>query len=563
MKLNDMPYARPDMDAFLAQLETYAQEAAAADSKDALLAVFLAQDKTMAHYTTMSRLATIHYTVNTRDAYWAAERAFYDETLPRVGNGQMKLAAALLANPYVGILEEKFGETILPRLKNDVMAADERLLELQKEENALVSAYEKVYGGAMVEFQGQEMTIPQVAAFKEDPDASVRFAAYAAEGSYFDEHRAEFDDIYSKLIICRNKQAKMLGYETYRDLSYIRLNRIGYAGKEMDNYRKQVLEQVVPLAAKIHAVRMKRASIATPHFADSLVAFADGNPLPKGTPEDLVAAAVKMFREMSPETAEFFDYVDKYDLHDLPSRPGKMSGGYQSTILEYTSPFIFCNFNGTSSDVKVLIHEAGHGFEAYLATRNPEVPICLQAPGLESCEIHSMGMEFLTAPWHHLFFGEDTQKYQLLHAEEALFFLPYGCMVDEFQKIVYEQPELTPDERNEVWLSLEAKYRPWNDLSGLPFYGRGAGWQRQLHIYEYPFYYLDYCLAQTVALQFFAAHLEDHDDAWKRFLALDYRAGRDTYETLVRGAGFLVPFEDGSLQSVTETIGQWIMDNQP
>jgi oligoendopeptidase F len=159
--------------------------------------------------------------------------------------------------------------------------------------------------------------------------------------------------------------------------------------------------------------------------------------------------------------------------------------------------------------VDVLTHEAGHAFEWYLASRDETLPKCLTAPGMESCEIHSMSMEFLTSPWHHLFFGPDTAKYELAHAEDAFFFLPYGCIVDEFQHVMYQNPGLTPDERNGVWLSLEKEYRPWIDFDGLPFYGRGAGWQRQLHIYECPFYYIDYCLAQTIALQFFAAQLAD------------------------------------------------------
>ncbi len=562
MKFNEMPYARPDVAALLAQLADYAAEAKAAQSEEALLAIFWAQDKTLGHYATAANLANIHYTLDTRDAYWTGERDFYDENTPAVGNGQIKLAAAFLENPHVSILEKTFGETILPTLKNDVLSADERVLELQKEENALCSAYQKVYGGAMVEFDGKTMTLPQLAAYKESPDASVRLAAYAAEGGYFEAHRDEFDDIYSKLVICRNKQAKILGYHDYSELSYIRMNRIGYGAEEVANYRKQVAEHVVPLIAKLRALRMQRVGIATPHYADSLIAFTDGNPAPQGTEAELMAACAKMYHALSPETAEFIDYMQENDLFDVQSYEGKMSGGYQETIPDHAAPFIFANWNGTFGDVDVLTHEAGHAFEAYLAARNPAVPNCLSAPGLESCEIHSMSMEFLTSPWHHLFFGDDTEKYQLAHAEDALFFLPYGCMVDEFQHVMYQQPDLTPDERNDVWMGLEAKYRPWNAFEGLPFYGRGAGWQRQLHIYQCAFYYIDYCLAQTVALQFFAAHLEDEKDAWTRFLALTRRAGLDSYQGLVRAAGLQVPFADGSIKAVADAIGAWILEHQ-
>ncbi|MFQ8832545.1 MAG: hypothetical protein ACLR7U_06525 [Ruthenibacterium lactatiformans] len=142
----------------------------------------------------------------------------------------------------------------------------------------------------------------------------------------------------------------------------------------------------------------------------------------------------------------------------------------------------------------------------------------LEEPGMESCEIHSMSMEFLTAEHHEKFFGTDTPRYELAHAEDAMYFLPYGTMVDEFQHIMYAEPDLTPGERNAVWAKLESEYRPWLDFAGLPFYGRGAGWQRQLHIYEVPFYYIDYCLAQTVARSS-SPRFCTRQDARRRYLA--------------------------------------------
>ena len=147
-----------------------------------------------------------------------------------------------------------------------------------------------------------------------------------------------------------------------------------------------------------------------------------------------------------------------------------------------------------------------------------DLPMALQSPTIEACECHSMSMEFLTEPYHEKFFGTATPKYKLAHCEDALIFIPYGCMVDEFQHRVYEEPNLTPAERNNLWLELEKKYRPWIDFDGLPFFDRGAGWQRQLHIYLYPLYYIDYCMAQTVAFQFWMASQKDHQDAWKRYL---------------------------------------------
>ncbi len=562
MKFKDMQYKRPDISALLSECDNFAQKIKLAKTKQELLELFLAQDKMFAGYSSSAQLANIHYTQDTRDEYWSGEREFYDENQPNVDQGNITIAKAILENPMHEILQETYGETILPSLKNTVLSADERVLELRKEANALASAYQKLYAAALVDFNGEELTLPALAAYKENPDSQVRRAAYEAEGKYFDAHQAEFDEIYDKMVACRNKQAIILGYNDYSELGYVRMNRIGYGAKEVASYRKQVEEKVVPLVQKLMELRMHRAGITNPTFTDSLIAFADENPTPKGTEKELLELCRQMYHELSDETAEFIDYMLENDLFDVTSRPGKMGGGYQENITEYKAPFIFANWNGTAGDVDVLTHEAGHGFEAYIAMRNPNLPDCLSAPGLESCEIHSMSMEFLTSPWHHLFFGEDTKKYQLSHVEDALFFLPYGCMVDEFQHIIYQNPTLTPAQRNEEWLKLEAKYRPWNNFEDLPFYSRGAGWQRQLHIYVAPFYYIDYCLAQTVALQFFAAHLADKDDAWKRYLALTKRAGLDSYTGLVKAAGFKVPFEEGSLNQIAEDVGAWIISAQ-
>ena len=173
-----------------------------------------------------------------------------------------------------------------------------------------------------------------------------------------------------------------------------------------------------------------------------------------------------------------------------------------------------------------------------------------------------MSMEFLTAPYHHLFFGGATARYEIAHAEEALTFIPYGCMVDEFQHVMYENPTLTPEQRNQTWLELEKKYRPWTDFDGLPFYGRGALWQRQLHIYLHPLYYIDYCMAQTMAFQFWMAYLSDPKEAWARYLAFVDKGGTQTFEDLAHGAGMKVLYDEGCIREIGEAVGKWLEEHE-
>ena len=562
MKFSEMTYTRPDINALLARCKQLAAKAADAQDGDALIQVYYEQSRAFADYTTASQLANIHYTCDTRDAYWKAEQDFFDANGPAVTNASVEISRAFLANPYVDALTEHFGTTCVAGMKNAVLGMDDRTVELQQEFNALVSQYQQIYGGALVELDGKQLTIPQLGPYKEDLDPAVRRAAYEAEAGYFDAHRDELDELYTKIVKNLNQQAKVLGYKDYSELSYVRMNRIGYGQAEIQAFRDQVARDVVPELQKVMAMRAKRTGITHPTFTDLPIIFKDGNPKPIPGYQARMDAARTMYHELSPETAEFIDFMQDNELFDVESRPGKMSGGYMTSLPSYKAPFIFANWNNTSGDVDVLTHECGHAFEGYVAERDPNVPADLECPAMESAEIHSMAMEFLTAPWHHLLFGKDTEKYALLHAEDSFVFLAYGCAVDEFQHIMYQNPDLPPDQRNAEWLKLEKKYRPWIDFDNLPFYGRGAGWQRQLHIYECPFYYIDYCLSTMAALQFFLLSLDDHKDAWERYLKLVRRAGLASYTELLQTAGLKVPFAEGSVKGIAQQMTRWLEEHQ-
>ena len=562
MKFNEMTYTRPDIGALLARCKELAAKAAAAPDGDALVRLYYEQSEAFAEYNTAANLANIHYTCDTRDAYWKAEQDFFDANGPAVTNASVEISRAFLANPHVDVLTAKFGTTCVAGMKNAVLGMDDRTVELQQQFNALVSRYQQIYGGALVELDGKQLTIPQLGPYKEDLDPAVRRAAYEAEAGYFDAHRAELDELYGEIVKNLNAQARVMGYHDYSELSYVRMNRIGYGPEEIRKFRDQVANDVVPQLQKVMAMRAKRTGIARPTFTDLPIMFKDGNPKPIPGYKARMDAARTMYHELSPETAEFIDFMQDNELFDVESRPGKMSGGYMTSLPSYKAPFIFANWNNTSGDVDVLTHECGHAFEGYVAERDPAIPADLECPGMESAEIHSMAMEFLTAPWHHLLFGRDTDKYALLHAEDSFVFLAYGCEVDEFQHIMYQNPDLTPDERNAEWLKLEKKYRPWIDFAGLPFYGRGAGWQRQLHIYECPFYYIDYCLSTMAALQFFLLSLTDHKDAWERYLRLVRRAGTASYTELLETAGLKVPFEEGSIKGIAQQMTDWLENHQ-
>jgi len=241
---------------------------------------------------------------------------------------------------------------------------------------------------------------------------------------------------------------------------------------------------------------------------------------------------------------------------DQINRKGKATGGYCTYIGAFQSPFIFSNFNGTSGDIDVLTHEAGHAFQVY-SSRNIGINE-YNWPTYEACEIHSMSMEFFTWPWMSLFFEEDTEKYWFSHLANAICFLPYGVAVDEFQHVVYENPDLSPQARNKAWKAIEQKYLPHRDYDGQSYLESGAYWQKQTHIFASPFYYIDYTLAQICAFQFWSRDRNDHATAWKDYVSLCQQGGSRSFLELVKLAGLESPFQPGCLQQVMEPLKSWL-----
>ena len=561
MKFSEMPYSRPDMEALAAATTQTLEAMKATPNAAGQIAAYDAYEKKMQTAGTMQQIAYIRHTINTKDEFYNAENDYMDEIGPKLQELSHRVNTALLESPYRAELERHYGALMFKNLEIAARSFSPAIVELMQEENKLVSEYQNLYASATVEFDGKTMPLPLLGPYKQDPDRAVRKAAYEADAKFFDSHREELDTLYDKLVKVRDAQAKKMGLPNYIPLGYDRMGRNCYTAKDVAAFRDQIAEDMVPIVAKVKEAQRRRIGVEKLAFYDEPISFADGNAVPEGTPDEILAAGKKMYQELSPETAEFIDFMFENELFDVLSRDGKAPGGYCTEIADYKSPFIFSNFNATAGDVDVLTHEAGHAFEAYRAFKQ-ELPSLLHSPTIEACECHSMSMEFLTAPWHHLFFGKQTDKYELGHCEDALVFIPYGCMVDEFQHKVYENPEMTPEQRNELWLSLEKKYRPWIDFDNLPFYSRGGGWQRQLHIYEVPLYYIDYCMAQTVAFQFWNLSRENYAEAWKRYMTFVDKAGTATFAELVESAGLKVPYHAGCIKEIGESISRWLEEHE-
>ena len=564
MKFSEFPYQRPDYEQLMQDISALTEKFKLAETAEKQIAVIKELEQLRIGIDTASTICNIRYTIDTRDAFYDSEYEYNEKMYPLLHEKLQDFDKVLFNSPFRKELEEEYGALRFKNIEISLKSFSPELIPLMQEENQLVQQYQKLCASAKIEFDGKICNLSQLTPYQQSPDRAVRKAATQAYGNFFDEHQQECDEIYDKLVKNRTKQAHTLGLKNYVEMGFLLRQRNCYAPEDIANFRRQVVEDIVPINNDIKKNQAKRigntVTDSLPIY-DNTYFFADGNPLPHGTPDELMEAGRQMYTEMSPETAEFIKLMFDHDLFDVLSKEGKAMGGYCTELPLYHVPFIFANWNGTAGDVDVLTHEAGHAFAAFIADKYIE-HIDLREPTMEVCESHSMSMEFLTAPWHHLFFKEDTAKYELFHAESAMTFIPYGCQVDHFQESVYLHPEWTPAQRNEEWNRLEKLYRPYLDDSEVNFYNRGAGWQRQLHIYECPFYYIDYSLAQMISLQFWTLSMHDHKSAWEKYLSFVKMAGTKTFVDIVRSSGLLCPIDDGSLKATASDVKNWLDNNQ-
>ncbi|MGE7666268.1 M3 family oligoendopeptidase [Ureibacillus composti] len=549
-------YKRPNLEELKKDVRVLVDQFKQATSVEAQSEVIEKINAYRNDFSTQANLVYIRASIDTNDEYYQNERDYLDDISPQVEEIVFEYYQELVKSPFRQQLEEKWGTQLFALAENQIKAFSPKIIELMQKENKLVSEYSKLVASAQIEFDGKTLTLAQLAPYAESTDREVRKQAMKTRFNFFAENGDKFDHIFDQLVKLRHQIATTLGYKNYVELGYINMNRIDYNAEMVKKYREQVREFIVPLATKLYERQAKRIGIDDFKFYDEGLNFLSGNAKPKGESSWIVENGKKMYEELSPETGEFFNFMIQHELMDLEAKKGKESGGYCTFIENYDSPFIFSNFNGTSGDIDVLTHEAGHAFQVY-SSRNIGIPEYLW-PTYESAEIHSMSMEFFTWPWMELFFKDETEKYKFAHLSSALLFLPYGVLVDEFQHVVYENPTMTPAERKQAWKEIEAKYLPHRDYDGYEYLEQGGFWQRQGHIYASPFYYIDYTLAQVCAFQFWKRSRENFDDAWKDYIHLCQLGGSMSFTKLVKEAGLISPFEEGCIESVIGAIEEYL-----
>ncbi|MBE6538506.1 MAG: M3 family oligoendopeptidase [Ruminococcaceae bacterium] len=558
MKFSEMLYERPSLEDVKNQISAFCDSLAASQSYEEAKEVFLAKEKLQKHVQSMITLVSIRHSIDTRDEFYDAEMKYWNSAMPELQEYLQRWTATMLEGKFRADFAKEYGDIVFINAEIELKTFSPEIIPELQEENELTQEYEKLLASAEIPFEGGMYTISQISPFKNDADDARRLAAWKAEGKWYKDNQAKLDEIYDKLVRLRDKMGRKLGYDGYTTLGYYRMGRNCYTKEDVEKFRAAVVKYLVPVADEIYKEQAKRLGKEYPmSFADNALMFRSGNPKPQGDADAILAHGKKFYDELSPETSRFFNTMLDGELLDVLSKPGKQGGGYCTSIYDYEVPFIFANFNGTQHDVEVVTHEAGHAFADWYNRKR--VPMETIWPSLEGCEVHSMSMEFFAWPWCEGFFGEDTKKFMYSHLAGALTFIPYGTLVDHFQHIVFERPEMTPAERHGVWKELLGVYMPWMRLDGdIPFYSDGEGWQRQHHIYSSPFYYIDYCLAQTVALQFWAMIQSDLSDAWKHYMAYTEQGGSRVFTELLKNAGLDSPFDESCLRGVCEKANEWL-----
>ena len=560
-KFKDVEYQRPNFKNatadFNSTLKIMKKTADYAEFKNALLRC----EKIFTSVQTMCTVAYIRNTLDMNDKFYDNEEKFLNKANGKFSLCYLKFIKTLLNCPFKKELAEDYGEFFIKDMEMNQKVVSPKIIMLSIKQGLLCNKYSKIAALCQTEFQGEKRNFYGLLKFMQSTDREVRKQAFNAWADLYASVAEKLDEVYDELVKIRVKIAQKLNFPSFIDYIYIANGRYDYKREDVDKFREYVKTYIVPLCQKLYEKQRADLGVDKLFMYDEELTFKEGNAVPVGDKDALVMKAEEMYAELSPETGDFFRFMREHELFDLETRNGKHLGGYCTYLPLFGAPFIFSNFNGTSADVDVLTHEAGHAFQAYLAFK--EVPFVSQVGSTsEICEIHSMTMEHFTYPYMDKFFGENADKYRYHHLVKAVECIPYLVCVDEFQHRVFEKPDMTAAERRQVWRSIEKYYMPWRDYDGNKFLDEGGFWMQKQHIFLYPFYYIDYALAQTCAFQLFLRGRENFAAAWQNYMNLCRAGGTKGYFDLLKVANLNSPFDENTVKSVAENIEKVIDEFQ-
>lgn len=475
----------------------------------------------------------------------AQDRYLREKVVPVQEEGESRFLRALRDTPHRAAIAAKHGAYFLDRMAAGQQTVDPANSELRVALGELAVQYDKAIAAGEVTVGGEAMTLTRAVGIAQGSDqASMRREAWVAYRDWFVRHREPLADLYSRMVQLRDRMGRNLGHADFVPLGYAGMSRTDYGPAQAAQFRRAVREHFVPLQRQLIARQARELGCDSLKPWDAGYHPSLGIPLGAVPVEGQLDAAQRVFSRLSPRLARHFEHMRANGLIDLENRKGKRGGAYCTSFPDEGQVAIFCNSTGQASDVRTLTHEMGHAFQAWESQAIELVE--LQWPTAEAAEIHSMGMEYLSLRHIGEFFAdaEHARRFRKKRWTGAVELVCYICVVDEFQHWVYENPSATPDERDAQWDLIWETYIPGLDFAGIEPY-RTARWYAQLHVFKYPFYYIDYAIAETGARQLAMMDAKDPAAALETYLSLCRVGGTRGVLDILRSAGLRSPFDEG------------------
>ena len=478
----------------------------------------------------------------------------YTEILePRIKLASFELLRKYVSSPSRSHLPYQIYELEDRRRQSAFSIFREANVDLEREESTLSQKYFRTTGAMTVTYRGQERTLQQMSRFYEEPDRSTREEAWRLSSQRALADSDSLDSIYTNMIALRDKIARNAGFDSYRDYVFVKKDRFDYSPKECEEFHRAVEEVMVPLSRDIDRARADRMGVDVLRPWDLAVDPA-GKPALRPFEEisGLVSGSGKVLSKVDGELSSYFESMVRLELLDLDSRKGKAPGGYQEELAEIRYPFIFMNATGKDDDVRTLLHESGHSFHTFLM-RKAMVPFFNGGANMpmEFAEVASMSMEIITGEHYEgtFYSKEDAKRSNWKESVDNVKLFAWVATIDAFQQWVYTHPVHTTDERVKAWVSTFNRFCGLESYEGLES-NRAYRWQRQLHIFEVPFYYIEYGIALTGALGVWSHYRKDPKDAIEAYKnALSLGCARPLPE-LFEAAGVEWGFGPGALRRI-------------
>jgi len=551
MKFSQIPSVRPDITTIKNDIRKLLQEFTAAESFQQQNEIFIALNDYCSEYNTADSVAEIRYSTDTLNPLFKSDKKYFDENSPDYFSICKEISEALIKSKFFNEYREKYGATVISKFERDIVLYSDELKEDFILEQELENEYYSVRAGAAITFNGKKYSVQQMAKFQDSPDRETRKLAQDETYNFFFEKKDDFNILFDKLVKIRTEISHKLGFKNFVELGYRRMCK-GFSYTDVQKFRKNIIEYIVPLVKKLKEKHRKRIGVEKLMYYDSGYMFRGGNPVVKDEIEQILRKVKFVFSELSPLTKEFINFMMENELINIESRIGRAGGGYQTYLQKYKSPFIFSNFNGTAADIEVLFHEAGHAFQSYICRNYKLLDEMFSTQDIN--EVHSMSMEFLTYDYMKLFFEEDTDKFYFDQLDGSVRMILTNTIGDEFQETIYLNPGLSIGERADLWKELQKKYGLSREGEGNEYLDSGCSWHVRRHNFTSPFYSIEYALAQFVAYQFLFLKKENHQEAIRKYIEFCKLGGRYTFSESLKIADLKNPFEEGTVKEMAGKV---------